>query len=444
MSLQLGGNGGISGCTSLSAPEVITVSGLIVGSGTTANQIGYGFRQGPNGSVIAVSNSGDAAYFYSDPTFSGQNIIGNNYDGLPLNMWPSPNAPSGIPTAGFINKRSPDNSTHQNGFLSLCADNENNSVDAYNGLNRDGTADNPLAISGARNIWIGYGHGYNGVINQRGAFIVFRTSADSAIVATDIQVGGTYQILTVGTSDFTVAGAANNVPGTIFTATGAATGDGTVQFNTQDGRGNMPTEISFATNPDQSTETAGSPFPTERLRIRDDGRLTLYNSPGIDFSQIQGNASGNTQNETLGNYETGFWTPTWSGTTSNPVPSGDFQSTGRYERIGRLVTVMGRMRGRMLDVGAGSLRINGLPFTVVADVNGRGGGNFSAATSFRINASTAAPYGIVTLNNSHALQITSLGGSGINFMTETTDCDVLAPTGQNNVEFQAYYITNDS
>ena len=407
MSLQLGGNGGISGCTSLSAPEVITVSGLIVGSGTTANQIGYGFRQGPNGSVIAVSNSGDAAYFYSDPTFSGQNIIGNNYDGLPLNMWPSPNAPSGIPTAGFINKRTEDNSTHQNSFLSLCADNENNSVDAYNGLNRDGTADNPLAISGARNIWIGYGHGYNGVINQRGAFIVFRTSADSAIVATDIQVGGTYQILTVGTSDFTVAGAANNVPGTIFTATGAATGDGTVQFNTQDGRGNMPTEMAFATNPDQRTEISGTRPPVERLVIRNNGALQLRNSPGIDFAAIQGAplAGATTEGEILGHYEEGTWTPVIEGNTT----AGTYNwvagfPTAHYVRIGKQVTVNCWLQWENGVNGVGDLEIRGLPFQAATNadpLNSRG--YMAAAVQSRIDTlpANAVVYGYIGRGTTH-------------------------------------------
>ena len=126
MSLQLGGNGGISGCTSLSAPEVITVSGLIVGSGTTANQIGYGFRQGPNGTIVPVSNSGDVAYMYADPTLgSGVSTISINYSGTPVGLFPTTTIPSGRAAGGFQVKRNPDSLTVINGFLTLPADGEN-------------------------------------------------------------------------------------------------------------------------------------------------------------------------------------------------------------------------------------------------------------------------------------------------------------------------------
>ena len=42
-------------------------------------------------------------------------------------------------------------------------------------------------------------------------------------------VGNTYAIATVGSTDFTLVGAANNTIGTVFTATGVGTGTGTVQ-----------------------------------------------------------------------------------------------------------------------------------------------------------------------------------------------------------------------
>jgi hypothetical protein len=58
------------------------------------------------------------------------------------------------------------------------------------------------------------------------------TSAPNASPATtaagSLVAGSTYQILTVGTSDFTLVGASANTIGTIFTATGTTTGDGTV------------------------------------------------------------------------------------------------------------------------------------------------------------------------------------------------------------------------
>ena len=53
-------------------------------------------------------------------------------------------------------------------------------------------------------------------------------SSPASVAATALVTGTVYQILTVGTSDFTLVGAASNTVGTIFTATGTTTGTGTV------------------------------------------------------------------------------------------------------------------------------------------------------------------------------------------------------------------------
>lgn len=50
----------------------------------------------------------------------------------------------------------------------------------------------------------------------------------SSIAATSIVVGSTYEILTIGTTDFTAVGAESNSIGVIFTATAVGTGTGTV------------------------------------------------------------------------------------------------------------------------------------------------------------------------------------------------------------------------
>ena len=53
-------------------------------------------------------------------------------------------------------------------------------------------------------------------------------SSPASTAATALVAGTTYQILTVGTTDFTLVGASSNTVGVIFTATGAGTGTGTV------------------------------------------------------------------------------------------------------------------------------------------------------------------------------------------------------------------------
>lgn len=54
--------------------------------------------------------------------------------------------------------------------------------------------------------------------------------AKDPITAGTFEVGIQYTIITAGTTDFTLIGAADSVPGTIFTATGVGTGTGTARF----------------------------------------------------------------------------------------------------------------------------------------------------------------------------------------------------------------------
>ena len=58
-------------------------------------------------------------------------------------------------------------------------------------------------------------------------FTVVLPSLQTPILATALVAGSKYVVLTLGTSDFTIAGAAANVLGAVFTATNAATGTGT-------------------------------------------------------------------------------------------------------------------------------------------------------------------------------------------------------------------------
>ncbi len=57
-------------------------------------------------------------------------------------------------------------------------------------------------------------------------------TAWATYTASSFIVGQTYTIASAGTTNFTLIGAANNFPGTIFTATGAGSGTGTVTYTT--------------------------------------------------------------------------------------------------------------------------------------------------------------------------------------------------------------------
>ena len=101
------------------------------------------------------------------------------------------------------------------------------------------------------------------------------------------------------------------------------------------GASDAPGRITFATTAD------GASSPTERIRIDSSGTLKLVSSGGIDFSQIQTNASGMTS-ETLDSYEEGTWTPIFtSNGVTTPYVSSLFNSYshqfGKYTKIGRHV-----------------------------------------------------------------------------------------------------------
>ena len=108
----------------------------------------------------------------------------------------------------------------------------------------------------------------------------------------------------------------------------------------------------------------------ERMRLTG-GNLSLANGnvvmttsgTGIDFSATA-DSSGTMTSELLADYEEGTFTPVVQGSTTAGVGVYSTQ-TGRYTKIGRLVTVEIYI-GWTAHTGTGNLRIGGLPFTVNA------------------------------------------------------------------------------
>ena len=101
---------------------------------------------------------------------------------------------------------------------------------------------------------------------------------------------------------------------------------------------------------------------TERLRITSDGTLQLNNSPGIDFSQIQTNATGMTS-ETLDSYEEGTFTPTLGGSSTAGTTA---NGAGRYVKIGKLVHFQVRFSNVQISGGSGAAMVSNMPFNIDA------------------------------------------------------------------------------
>jgi hypothetical protein len=98
-------------------------------------------------------------------------------------------------------------------------------------------------------------------------------------------------------------------------------------------------------------------FPSTRTGDQTivDGNLVIGTAgKGIDFSADP--AAPGMTSELLDDYEEGTWTPSIGGTATY------FEQTGRYTKVGRLVTFTGTIYINFLNTGS-LTTISGLPFT---------------------------------------------------------------------------------
>jgi hypothetical protein len=71
---------------------------------------------------------------------------------------------------------------------------------------------------------------------------------------------------------------------------------------------------------------------------------------------------GTTSNNLLDDYEQGSWTPVADFLTTSPT-AGTTSGTGRYVKVGNLVTVWGTLSNIAVTGAVGDLKITGIPFT---------------------------------------------------------------------------------
>ena len=101
--------------------------------------------------------------------------------------------------------------------------------------------------------------------------------------------------------------------------------------------------------------TAGRAISATQITLTT-GNVIVASGQGIDFSATPGTGT----SELLSDYEEGTWTPSIGGTATYTA------QTGRYTKVGRLVTFMGDLTINVQGTGnAGS--ISGLPFTVLGN-----------------------------------------------------------------------------
>ena len=145
----------------------------------------------------------------------------------------------------------------------------------------------------------------------------------------------------------------------------------------------------------------------EKMRILSDGTIRLSsNSPGIDFSQIQTNASGMTS-ETLDSYEEGTWTPTTAGDSTGAISS----ASGFYTKVGNLVVCSFSFT---LTTNFTNGEVGGLPFTP-KDI----GPNFNGAF-----VQTTADRAFVVQNHNSRLVTLKISNGTYPAVTNSTRCTI--------------------
>jgi hypothetical protein len=181
-------------------------------------------------------------------------------------------------------------------------------------------------------------------------------TGEASIVVEGSSAGGNTQAqlwLNRGQTDPVI----DNVLGQIIFGDATASGSSGAMIqaradNSWGGVNGNPTRLAFF------TESQGSDDgPSERLRITNNGTISLLNSPGIDFSGIQTNNTGMTS-EILDSYEEGTWTPVGAN-NFNSITNAD----GAYVKVGNIVWISFQFNYSSMDDTTSSGAISGLPFT---------------------------------------------------------------------------------
>jgi hypothetical protein len=142
------------------------------------------------------------------------------------------------------------------------------------------------------------------------------------------------------------------------------------------------------------------------------GNLIVASGQGIDFSATSGAGT----SELLSDYEEGNWTPVLTPNTSGTITITSPENSLNYTKIGRLVTLTGRITITSVSLPLGLLILTGFPFTSGATASKNSGAgavypdNMTSAfaLSFRIAESTTGGI-IATPNQGDAAPIMQAG-----------------------------------
>ena len=128
---------------------------------------------------------------------------------------------------------------------------------------------------------------------------------------------------------------------------------------------------------------------TERARFNSTGNLAFVTGKGIDFSAVTGGTGTATAN-VLNDYEEGTWQGTLTGGGGATNPTTPVIATGRYTKIGRVVTVQISYSNATTTGASGAIAITGLPFANNSAAQSNG-----AVSLYQIGTFTGSPFAII-------------------------------------------------
>tara|TARA_B110000971_G_scaffold162908_1_gene166689 strand:- start:344 stop:1255 length:912 start_codon:yes stop_codon:yes gene_type:complete len=147
---------------------------------------------------------------------------------------------------------------------------------------------------------------------------------------------------------------------------------------------------------------------------------------------------GTGSNNKLDDYEEGTWTPTWIVASGSITANSN--TSGRYTKIGRVVTVMGYISFASQSGASGAVTVGGLPFTAVTtgfgqSTNQAGGVTSLASGLFNSNCPNV---GRIPANTTTILPVftTANGGTALDFS------NLSQQTNHSQFVFQGQYIVN--
>ena len=147
------------------------------------------------------------------------------------------------------------------------------------------------------------------------------------------------------------------------------------------------------------TETSGQlsigDGTTERMRFQHGGVVSIPS--GIELgSGVDGTAA-----NTLDDYEEGTWTPVMKDSSDRALSTNTGSSGAIYVKIGRQVTVTGRITTDSLGSASGQLMLTGLPFAAYgSSLGGYSGGTVGRAGNLNIASGTNIAFA-VTYGQTH-------------------------------------------